>query len=69
MAVQTSIEVPEVVPAPKFCAWCGEPATHDITCQPAKYRNHQGVRVVAKAAVTAPACTAHFHSIQRTTDA
>lgn len=66
---QTAIPVPEAPPAPKFCAWCGAPANHEVTCQPAKYRNHQGVRVVAKAAITAPACTHHFHSIKRTTDA
>lgn len=53
------------IPAPG-CRWCGAPATDVLVIEKAKFRNHNGVKVEAKAAITAPVCAAHYRSIERT---
>lgn len=63
---QESIPVPPTPPAAHPCAWCGKPAHDHIEIEPARWRNHNGVRVEAKAARTAPACKRHYRTIART---
>lgn len=66
MRGQTSIPVPAATPAPRVCRWCGAPATQELVIEKERYRNHNGTRVVARAAVTAPVCEQHYKSIERT---
>lgn len=63
---QEAIPVGQHVPVSRPCAWCGKPAFDHIEIEPARWRNHNGVRVEAKAARTAPACKGHYRSIART---
>lgn len=69
MKGQTTIPTPSqtLLPAP-VCRWCGSPATDTLVCSPPRYRNHNGVRVEARPAITAPVCAAHYKSIQRSGD-
>jgi hypothetical protein len=63
---QESIPVGQHVPVAHPCAWCGKLAHDHIEIEPARWRNHNGVRVEAKAARTAPACKTHYRTIART---
>jgi hypothetical protein len=62
---QTAIPVEAHVPESGLCAWCGKLAHTTIEVEPARFRNHYGVRVVAKPARQAWACPTHYRSIAR----
>lgn len=61
MSEQTTIPVPEPPPAAsKRCAWCGEPAVGEFETHPASYgKAVNGVKVLKRAATTAPVCREH----------
>ena len=60
MTAQTSIPVPDAPAHLGPCRWCGKPSVDTIEVEPPKYRNHRGVRVVARVALEVPACKHHM---------
>lgn len=63
---QESIPVGDPPKVARPCAWCGKDAFDDIEVEPARFRNHNGVRVTAKPARLMPACHTHYRTIART---
>lgn len=61
-AIPVVAETPIV---PKPCAWCGKDSWNHIEVEPARFRNHNGVRVVAKPARMVPVCAKHYRTIIR----
>lgn len=53
---QTAIPVVENVTQVGPCLWCGSPGDVLIEVEKGRFRMHGGVKVLAKAPVTAPAC-------------
>ena len=70
---QTAIPIPnpqEEREQPKYCAWCGEPATCKVQIEPERYKMVAGSggrkeRVVARRAIEADACSAHRAMVER----
>lgn len=62
---QTSIPVPSVASELAPCRWCGEPSVGMVEVEKPRYRNDRGVRVIARAAIEAPACKEHIGIIER----
>jgi hypothetical protein len=65
VSAQEAIPVDDSPPIPRNCAWCGSPAFDTLEVEPARFRNHNGVRVVAKPARLMPVCVKHYKSIAR----
>ena len=60
MTEQTSIPVPDGPMGLGPCRWCGARAVGLVEVEPAKFRSHNGVRVMARRALEAPACAEHI---------
>jgi hypothetical protein len=70
MSEQQTIPVPEIQNRPRFCAWCGEPATTAIELEPAQHTFKQGpdgkrVKLIKRHAIEAPVCAFHFSNLER----
>jgi len=65
MADQTQIPVPESAPVLGPCRWCGKPAVGTIETEKARYTTAaNGTRVLARRAIEAEVCQAHWSSLR-----
>lgn len=65
MTDRTSIPVPDGPVRLGPCRWCGGRAVGLVEVEPAKFRSHNGVRVMARRALEAPACAEHIDIADR----
>lgn len=65
MPDQTQIPVPETPPTLGPCRWCGKPAVGTIEVEKARYTvAANGTRVLARRAIEAEVCQAHWLSLR-----
>lgn len=74
MHQQTTISMPEQ-PEKDWgtCAWCGEQAFHELELEPPQYTHRRTpgkktIKLLKRAALTAPVCKDHYYSLERNPD-